>query len=39
MTTRCRPSSLHNTEIEAWVRMWLAELNERQRTVIERRYG
>jgi RNA polymerase nonessential primary-like sigma factor len=30
---------LHNTEIEAWVRMWLAELNERQRTVIERRYG
>ena len=30
---------LHNSEIEAWVRMWLAELNERQRTVIERRYG
>ncbi len=30
---------LHNTEIEAWVRLWLAELNERQRTVIERRYG
>ncbi len=30
---------LHNTEIEAWVRMWLEELNERQRTVIERRYG
>jgi RNA polymerase nonessential primary-like sigma factor len=30
---------LHNTEIEAWVRRWLAELNERQRTVIERRYG
>jgi RNA polymerase nonessential primary-like sigma factor len=30
---------LHNTEIEAWVRMWLDELNERQRAVIERRYG
>jgi RNA polymerase nonessential primary-like sigma factor len=30
---------LHNTEIEAWVRMWLDELNDRQRTVIERRYG
>jgi len=30
---------LHNSEIEAWVRMWLAELNERQRIVIERRYG
>ena len=30
---------LHNAEIEAWVRMWLAELNDRQRTVIERRYG
>jgi RNA polymerase nonessential primary-like sigma factor len=30
---------LHNSEIEAWVRLWLAELNERQRTVIERRYG
>ena len=30
---------LHNTEIEAWVRTWLAELNDRQRTVIERRYG
>ncbi len=30
---------LHNTEIEAWVRQWLDELNERQRTVIERRYG
>ena len=30
---------LHNSEIEGWVRMWLAELNERQRTVIERRYG
>ncbi len=30
---------LHNSEIEAWVRMWLAELNDRQRIVIERRYG
>jgi RNA polymerase nonessential primary-like sigma factor len=30
---------LHNTEIEGWVRLWLDELNERQRTVIERRYG
>jgi RNA polymerase nonessential primary-like sigma factor len=30
---------LHNTEIEAWVRQWLDELNERQRTVIECRYG
>jgi len=30
---------LHNTDVEAWVRMWLDELNERQRTVIERRYG
>ena len=30
---------LHNSEIEAWVRQWLAELSERQRTVIERRYG
>jgi RNA polymerase nonessential primary-like sigma factor len=30
---------LHNTEIEAWVRQWLSELSERQRTVIERRYG
>lgn len=30
---------LHNAEIEAWVRQWLAELNERQRAVIERRYG
>ena len=30
---------LHNAEIEAWVRLWLSELNERQRTVIERRYG
>jgi len=30
---------LHNAEIEAWVRQWLDELNERQRAVIERRYG
>lgn len=30
---------LHNTEIEAWVRQWLDELSERQRVVIERRYG
>jgi RNA polymerase nonessential primary-like sigma factor len=30
---------LHNTEIENWVRQWLSELSERQRTVIERRYG
>ena len=30
---------LHNTEIEALVRSWLAELNDRQRTVIECRYG
>ena len=30
---------LHNAEIEAWVRLWLSELNERQRKVIERRYG
>ena len=30
---------LHNSEVEEWVQMWLAELNERQRTVIERRYG
>lgn len=30
---------LHNSEIEAWVRQWLDELNARQRAVIERRYG
>jgi RNA polymerase nonessential primary-like sigma factor len=30
---------LHNAAIEAWVDMWLDELNDRQRTVIERRYG
>ena len=30
---------LHNSEIEAWIRQWLDELPERQRRVIERRYG
>jgi len=30
---------LHNAAIEGWVRTWLEELNERQRAVIERRYG
>ncbi len=30
---------LHNNALEGWVRQWLAELTERQRTVIERRYG
>ena len=30
---------LHNSAIEVWVRQWLAELSERQRKVIERRYG
>ena len=30
---------LHNNALERWVRQWLAELNERQRAVIERRYG
>jgi RNA polymerase nonessential primary-like sigma factor len=30
---------LHNTEIEAWIKQWLDELSERQRGVIERRYG
>ncbi|HTS21754.1 MAG TPA: RNA polymerase sigma factor RpoS [Casimicrobiaceae bacterium] len=30
---------LHNSEIEAWIRQWLEELSERQRQVIERRYG
>jgi len=30
---------LHNAAIEGWVRLWLDELNARQRTVIERRYG
>ena len=30
---------LHNAEIEAWVQQWLAELGERERMVIEHRYG
>jgi RNA polymerase nonessential primary-like sigma factor len=30
---------LHSTEIEGWVKRWLAELSARERTVIERRYG
>ena len=30
---------LHNSEIESWVKLWLNELSERQRHVIERRYG
>ena len=30
---------LHNSEIEGWVKLWLNELSERQRHVIERRYG
>jgi RNA polymerase nonessential primary-like sigma factor len=30
---------LHNAAIETWVQLWLDELNDRQRTVIERRYG
>jgi len=30
---------LHNSEIEDWIRQWLDELTERQRGVIERRYG
>ena len=30
---------LHATEVESLVREWLAELNEKQRTVIERRFG
>ena len=30
---------LHNSEIEDWIRQWLAELSDRQRQVIERRYG
>jgi RNA polymerase nonessential primary-like sigma factor len=30
---------LHNTEVETWVRLWLGELSERQRMVIEHRYG
>jgi RNA polymerase nonessential primary-like sigma factor len=30
---------LHATEVESLVREWLAQLNEKQRTVIERRFG
>jgi RNA polymerase nonessential primary-like sigma factor len=30
---------LHNSEIENWIRQWMEELSERQRRVIERRYG
>jgi RNA polymerase nonessential primary-like sigma factor len=30
---------LHNAEIEAWIKQWLDELSDRQRRVIERRYG
>jgi RNA polymerase nonessential primary-like sigma factor len=30
---------LHNSEIENWIRQWLDELSDRQRRVIERRYG
>ncbi len=30
---------LENEEIEIYVREWLNQLNERQRSVIERRYG
>ncbi len=30
---------LHNSEIESWIRQWLEELSDRQRRVIERRYG
>ena len=30
---------LHNSEIEDWIRQWLGELSDRQRQVIERRYG
>ena len=30
---------LHNSEIEDWIKQWLTELSERQRCVIERRYG
>jgi RNA polymerase nonessential primary-like sigma factor len=30
---------LHNAAIEAWVERWLDELNDRQRTVIQSRYG
>jgi RNA polymerase nonessential primary-like sigma factor len=30
---------LHNSEIEGWIKTWLDELSDRQRRVIERRYG
>jgi RNA polymerase nonessential primary-like sigma factor len=30
---------LHNAAIEAWVERWLDELDDRQRTVIQGRYG
>ena len=30
---------LHATEVESLVREWLSELNDKQRTVIERRFG
>ena len=30
---------LHNSEIEGWIKQWLDDLSERQREVIERRYG
>jgi RNA polymerase nonessential primary-like sigma factor len=30
---------LHNSEIEEWIQQWLSELSDRQRRVIERRYG
>lgn len=30
---------LHATEIESLIREWLAQLNDKQRTVIERRFG
>ena len=30
---------MHNSEIEGWIRLWLNELSDRQRRVIERRYG
>lgn len=30
---------LQNAEVERYVQEWLAQLSEKQRTVIERRYG
>lgn len=30
---------LHNTQLERFVHEWMAQLNEKQRMVIERRYG